>query len=34
MDKSGVLAKFIVICSRKRSLKKERVVAMGGISGV
>ena len=34
MDRSGVVAEFIVICSSKRNLKMERVVAVGGISDV
>ena len=34
MDRSGVEAKSVIICSRERNLKVERVVATGGITGV
>jgi len=34
MDRSGVEAKSIIICSRERNFEVERVVATGGITGV
>ena len=34
MDRFGVIAKFIMICSSKRNLKMEGVVVAGRICGV